>query len=76
MTLRGERRLPHLPQVLRLGRGMKVTTCFSDMSVAVNIGLRGPQCSGGGLGPFLVRREVPSPFSGLKAVPEGVKKAG
>lgn len=35
-THREERRLTLPPGVLRLGRGTEVTTCFLDMSVAVN----------------------------------------
>lgn len=36
VTHRGERRLKLPPAILRLGKDTKVTTCFSDMSVAVN----------------------------------------
>lgn len=65
----------HYPRGSQVREGHESHTSFLDMSVAVNIG-RGPLCSGGDLGPFLIRGEVPNPFLGLRAVPEGVMEAG
>lgn len=64
------------PRVSQVREEHESHTSFLDMSVAVNIGLGGPLCSGGDLGPFLIRGEVPNPLLGLRTVPEGVMEAG
>lgn len=51
-----------LPAILRLGKDTKVTTCFSDMSVAVNRTEGASLIWTGGLGPSLVGRTGTQPL--------------
>lgn len=57
--------------ILKLGKGTEVTTCFSDMSTAVNRAEGDFLDLEGGLGPSLVGEHVPSPFVSPRAEGQG-----